>query len=167
MSMKGHAHESSSKISVSVAVITVSDSRNSSDDKSGAAIIRLLEEEGHTLAWRTLVRDEPAEILAALRMAVDGKHARAVVYTGGTGLAPRDQTVEALEPHFEKSLPGFGELFRMLSFQEIGAAGMLSRCCAGTYKGAIVFALPGSTKACELAMKQLILPELRHIVGLI
>jgi molybdenum cofactor biosynthesis protein B len=109
------------------------------------------------------VRDEPEQIRAAVEQGLAGG-ARAVLVTGGTGITRRDQTVEAVRPLLEKEIPGFGELFRMLSFQEIGSAAWLSRALAGTVRGALVFVLPGSPNAVRLALDRLILPELGHAV---
>ena len=109
------------------------------------------------------MKDDAGEIRAALDEAL-ASGARVVIFTGGTGLARRDVTIETLAPMFEKSITGFGELFRVLSFQQVGSAAMLSRAAAGVMKGAIVFALPGSPKAVRLAMEQLVLPELGHLV---
>jgi molybdenum cofactor biosynthesis protein B len=110
-----------------------------------------------------LIKDEPESIRAMLKEAREAG-ARAVIFNGGTGISRRDSTVETLQGLFEKTLPGFGELFRMLSYQEIGSAAMMSRATAGTYEGMILFALPGSPKAVQLGMRKLFLPELGHAV---
>jgi molybdenum cofactor biosynthesis protein B len=147
-----------------IAVLTVSDTRDHAEDSSGALIRDELAEAGHHVAASEIVRDEPGEIANqvlewAARLDVD-----AVILTGGTGIAPRDRTPEALSAVFERTLDGFGEIFRMLSFQEIGSAAMLSRATAGTVNGKPVFALPGSRNAVRLAVERLILPEIGHIV---
>jgi molybdenum cofactor biosynthesis protein B len=150
---------------VATAVISVSDSRRGSADTGGALVQELLEGAGHPCAGRAAVPDEPAEIAAALRAALARPEVRAVILTGGTGIAPRDRTPEAVAPVLERELPGFGELFRVLSYQEIGAAALLSRALAGLAMGKPVFALPGSPAAVRLALERLILPELGHLVG--
>jgi molybdenum cofactor biosynthesis protein B len=130
---------------------------------SGRAARQALEAAGHPVVGQEVVPDEPAAIRAALQRAVEGG-ARAVILTGGTGITRRDQTVEAVRPLLDKEVPGFGELFRMLSFQEIGSAAWLSRALAGTFREALVFVLPGSPNAVRLALDRLILPELGHAV---
>jgi molybdenum cofactor biosynthesis protein B len=152
---------------VATFVITCSDTRTARSDEGGALAASLIEAAGHPLVGRKLVKDEPAEIRAAIAEAKD-LGARAIVLTGGTGIGARDGTIEAVRAWFQQSggkeLPGFGELFRMLSFQEIGAAAMLSRATAGTFDGVIAFALPGSPKAVRLALEKLVIPELGHAV---
>lgn len=151
---------------VRFAVITVSDTRRGADDTGGAYLVSAIEAAGHAVVQRAWVCDEPQEIGAALEEAlVAPGPVQAILFTGGTGIAPRDRTVEALEPRFAPPIPGFGELFRSLSFQEIGAASMLSRACAGAVEGRLVCALPGSRNALRLAMERLILPEIGHLVG--
>jgi molybdenum cofactor biosynthesis protein B len=147
------------------AVLTVSDTRTLETDSGGALAVELLEGAGHPVVRREIVRDEPAEIAAALRRALADEAVGAVVLTGGTGVAPRDVTPEAVTPLLERTLPGFGELFRQLSYAEIGAAAMLSRALAGLAAGRVVFALPGSRGALRLALERLILPELGHLAG--
>ncbi|HZN92336.1 MAG TPA: molybdenum cofactor biosynthesis protein B [Myxococcales bacterium] len=156
-------HKSHAPAQVACFVVTCSDSRDQSQDESGQTIVDVLEAVGHSIAGRKVVKDVPAEIRAALDEGI-ASGARAVVFNGGTGIGRRDTTIEALSPLFEKVLPGFGELFRYLSFKEIGSSAMMSRATAGTYKGAIVFALPGSPQAARLALDALILPELGHLV---
>lgn len=144
------------------AVITVSDSRRGADDASGTAIVRCLEDAGHRVAVRAWVRDEPAAIRRALRAALARADVDLVVLTGGTGLAPRDRTPEALAPMVERWLPGFGETFRTLSLDDVGAAAWMSRAGAAVARGRLVFMLPGSMRAVDLAMRRLIVPELVH-----
>jgi len=146
-------------------VLTISDTRTLETETSGRAIADLLVAAGHTVVGRTVVKDEPADVRRAVTDAMNAGTAQAVITTGGTGLARRDSTYEALTAIFEKRLDGFGELFRMLSFEEIGAAAMLSRATAGVAGGCALFLLPGSEAAVRLAMDRLILPELGHIVG--
>jgi|KBSMisStandDraft_5_1062788.scaffolds.fasta_scaffold04985_8 molybdenum cofactor biosynthesis protein B len=156
-------HRSDAPTHVACFVLTCSDSRAHADDVSGRALREGLEAAGHTVVGQTVVRDEPEEIRAAVEQGLQGG-ARAVLVTGGTGITRRDQTVEAIRPLLEKEIPGFGELFRMLSFQEIGSAAWLSRALAGTVRGTLVFVLPGSPNAVRLALDRLILPELGHAV---
>jgi molybdenum cofactor biosynthesis protein B len=158
-----HRHHAPAR--VATAVITVSDSRRGAGDTGGALVQELLEGAGHPCAGRSAVPDEPGEIAAALRAALARAEVGAVILTGGTGIAPRDRTPEAVLPLLERVLPGFGELFRMLSYQEIGPAALLSRALAGVAAGKPVFALPGSPAALRLALERLILPELGHLAG--
>ena len=157
-------HRAHSPASVACYVLTVSDSRTLATESSGRAIVELLEAAGHTVVGRELVRDEPAEVARVVgELARRGK-VRVIITTGGTGLSSRDSTFEALTTLFSKRIDGFGELFRMLSFQEIGSAAMLSRATAGVVDGCAVFLLPGSEAAVRLAMTKLVLPELGHVV---
>jgi molybdenum cofactor biosynthesis protein B len=149
---------------VSCFVLTISDSRKLETETSGRAIADLLEAAGHRLIGRALLPDEPGPVGALIREQIARGDAQAIITTGGTGIARRDSTYEALAGHFDKTLVGFGELFRMLSFQEIGPAAMLSRATAGIIGGTAVFLLPGSEHAVRLAMTRLILPELGHVV---
>ena len=158
-------HRARSPRSVACFVLTISDTRTLETETSGRAIADLLVAAGHTVVGRTVVKDEPADVRRAVTDAMNAGTAQAVITTGGTGLARRDSTYEALTAIFEKRLDGFGELFRMLSFEEIGAAAMLSRATAGVAGGCALFLLPGSEAAVRLAMDRLILPELGHIVG--
>jgi molybdenum cofactor biosynthesis protein B len=144
-------------------VLTVSDTRTPDTDTSGQAIRAMLEEAGHVVTGSTIVRDEPADVARAVRDGLDTPDTRVVISTGGTGITARDGTFEAVNELFEKRLDGFGELFRMLSFQDIGPAAMLSRATAGTIGRSAVFVLPGSEAAVRLALSRLIIPELTHI----
>lgn len=143
-------------------VVTISDTRTEANDSSGSAIVELLTAAGHEIVARRIVRDEPAMVLEALRSANGA--ADVVITTGGTGITSRDKTVEAIESVLDKRLDGFGELFRVLSYEQIGAAAMLSRASAGTMGRVAVFALPGSEHAVRLAITKLILPEIGHVV---
>jgi molybdenum cofactor biosynthesis protein B len=155
-------HRATSPASVRCFVVTISDSRTPDTDTSGDAICSLLAEAGHKLLGRTLVKDDPARVRDAIaRRPAD---TQVVITTGGTGITSRDSTYEAITALLEKRLDGFGELFRMLSFEEIGSAAMLSRACAGTIGRTVVFSLPGSGNAVRLAMSKLILPEIGHVV---
>ncbi len=158
-------HRSSSPVAVSCFVLTVSDTRTLATETSGRAIAELLEKNGHTVTGREVVRDEPGEVREVVRGVLALGNTQVVITTGGTGISKRDSTYEALVDLFDKQLHGFGELFRMLSFEEIGAAAMLSRATAGVVSGRAVFLLPGSEAAVRLAMERLILPEIGHLVG--
>ncbi|XXF81625.1 molybdenum cofactor biosynthesis protein MoaB [Myxococcaceae bacterium GXIMD 01537] len=156
-------HRSHAPATVSAFVVTCSDSRDAAHDESGRALREGLESAGHTVSGYKVVKDDPDAIRVALAEAV-AVGARAVLFNGGTGIGKRDSTVETLRALFEKELPGFGELFRALSYQQIGSAALLSRATAGTYRGMIIFAMPGSPQAVRLALGSLILPELGHAV---
>lgn len=160
-------HHASSAASVSCAIITVSDSRTPETDTSGRYIRDALLAAGHGVMAYEIIRDEPVLISERLRGLIDDPACMAVLLTGGTGLSPRDTTYEAVVLLLHKTLDGFGELFRMLSYEDIGSSAMLSRAVAGVADDTIIFAMPGSTRAVQLAMDKLILPELGHIVGLI
>lgn len=150
--------------SAACAVLTVSDTRHKADDKSGRIIIETLESAGHTVMDYQIVRDEPDEIEKQLRHWLSGDRFDAICTTGGTGIARRDTTIEVVRRLIEKELEGFGELFRTLSWQEIQAAAMLSRAVAGLAGETFIFAMPGSSNAVKLAMTQLVVPELPHLV---
>lgn len=160
-----HPHRSDAPKDVPTAVITVSDTRTLENDTGGALVVKFLEGAGHTVATREIVADEPEAIAKALSGALERDDTRAVILTGGTGVAPRDVTPETVEPLIERVIPGFGELFRALSYEEIGSAALLSRALAGLARGRVVFVLPGSRGAVRLAMEKLILPELGHLAG--
>ena len=164
-SHSGHHHRSAAPERVPTAVVTVSDTRDLESDTGGRLVESLLQEAGHPVSGRTIVKDEPAAIRAALTAALATEQTRAVVFTGGTGIAPRDVTPDTLEPELERVIPGFGELFRMLSYEDIGSAALLSRALAGLRGGKVVFVIPGSRGAVRLAMEKLILPELGHLAG--
>jgi molybdopterin adenylyltransferase len=160
--MSVEKHRKHAPASVTCFVLTISDSRSTADDASGDAIVDALTGDGHTVAGRQIVKDDPSavrEVVAAQAGQVD-----AVITTGGTGITSRDSTYEAIAGLLDKRLDGFGELFRMLSYEEIGSAAMLSRACAGTIGRTAVFALPGSEHAVRLAMAKLVLPEIGHVV---
>ena len=143
-----------------VKILTVSDTRDLAADRSGAWIEAALTAAGHRVLERQVVKDEAAEIRETVRRWSAEPAVFAILVTGGTGVLPRDVTPEAVEPLYDKILPGFGELFRALSFQEIGAAAIQSRASAGLVGGRVVFLLPGSTNACRLALEKIILPQL-------
>lgn len=161
------AHRSKRVERVGCIVITVSDTRTLETDESGALIRALLEADGHLVIDHKIVPDEPEMVGELVVSGCARPGVGALLITGGTGLTSRDSTYEAISCLLEKRLDGFGELFRMLSFKEIGAAAMLSRASAGVCNGTIVFSMPGSTAAVRLATERLILPELRHIAALL
>ena len=156
-------HREEAPDSVSCLVLVVSDTRSLETDKGGALIEQMLEEAGHTVISRQVVRDEVSVIRNAVETALNSD-TEVVVVTGGSGIGARDCTPEAIAPMITKEMPGFGEVFRVLSFQEVGAATILSRAFAGVMGRTILFALPGSTNAVKLGMEKLILPELGHLV---
>jgi len=156
-------HKAQAPAAVGCFVLTVSDTRTIESDTSGRAIRELLTAAGHEVVGSGLVRDDPDEVTGVVRRQLDDPATKVIVTTGGTGITSRDDTFEAVDRLFEKRLAGFGELFRMLSFQEIGSAAMLSRAAAGTVRGKAIFVLPGSEHAVRLAMNRLIVPELGHI----
>lgn len=158
-------HPDSPAIKVICAVITVSDTRSKETDKSGQLIQQLLYDANHIVKFYTIIKDEPVQIVAQLELTQQYTEIDAVIFNGGTGISPRDTTYDTLEKLLEKTLPGFGELFRFLSYQEIGSRAIASRAVAGIYKQKLIFSIPGSTKAVQLAMSKLILPELIHLVS--
>ncbi|MEM9177434.1 MAG: molybdenum cofactor biosynthesis protein B [Myxococcota bacterium] len=164
-SLHKHHHRTAAPEQVPTAIVTVSDTRTLDTDTGGALVEELLTAAGQPVADRRIVKDEPEAIAAALEAAIADPGCRAVVFTGGTGVAPRDVTPDTIEPHLERVVPGFGELFRMLSYEDIGAAALLSRAVAGLTSGKVVFVIPGSRGAVRLAMEKLIVPELGHLAG--
>lgn len=164
--MPVHAHKTHAVKSVRCAVVTVSDTRTTGDDTSGRRITELLAAAGHVVCSYGIVRDEAPVITDSLGKLLGGGDVQAVILNGGTGLASRDVTVETVRPLLDKELPGFGELFRHLSYAEVGSAAMLSGATAGVSRGVILICLPGSTAAVELAMTKLVLPEIGHMVYL-
>ncbi|WP_096270116.1 MogA/MoaB family molybdenum cofactor biosynthesis protein [Paucisalibacillus globulus] len=158
-------HKRLAKRSVKCAVITVSDTRTKETDKSGKLMIEFLENGGHKVLQYSIIPDEKTVIQETVKGVTASNEVEAVLINGGTGISNRDVTIEALQPLFAKQIPGFGELFRMLSYQlDIGSASMLSRAIAGVINNRVVFSTPGSSGAVELAMERLILPELGHAV---
>ena len=157
-------HRAQSLSGVACFVLTVSDTRTLATETSGRAIAELLQGAGHVVVGREVVKDEPGDVARVVGEQVSRGEARVIITTGGTGLSTRDSTFEALTSLFSKRIDGFGELFRMISFQEIGSAAMLSRATAGIVNGCALFLLPGSEAAVRLAMTRLILPELGHVV---
>lgn len=161
-SQEHHLEAAAQHESVAVAIVTVSDTRSVETDKSGQLIRKLCEEQSHRIVDYRIVKDEPDEVAQALTDFSNGE-AQILIFNGGTGISQRDRTYDVLARSLEKELPGFGEIFRMLSYEEIGAAAMMSRATAGTYRGRAVVSLPGSTNAVRLAMEKLVLPEMRHL----
>jgi molybdenum cofactor biosynthesis protein B len=157
-------HKATAPASVSCFVITVSDTRTEATDRGGRAIADILTSAGHQIVGRTIVRDDPELVRDAVGRQIANPDVQVVITTGGTGIASRDSTFEAISSLLQKRLDGFGELFRMLSYQQIGAAAMMSRACAGLAAGRIVVSLPGSEAAVRLALEKLLLPELGHLV---
>ena len=157
-------HKATSPASVACFVLTISDTRTDQNDTSGQAIAQLLETHGHHVAGRGIVRDDPAAIRDTLMSQLVSPSTQIIITTGGTGITSRDSTYEVVSGLLDKRLDGFGELFRVVSYQEIGPAAMLSRACAGTAEGKLIISLPGSENAVRLAMTKLILPELGHLV---
>ncbi len=145
-------------------ILTISDTRTEATDSSGRTICDLLWAEGHQVTGRKIVRDEPDQVRAAIQEQLAKADVQVVITTGGTGVTSRDTTYEAISGLLDKKLDGFGELFRMLSFQDIGSAAMLSRAVGGLVKDKVILSLPGSEGAVRLAMTKLILPELGHLV---
>lgn len=159
-----HDHRAAAPVSVTCAVLTISDTRTPETDSGGDTLVRLLTDAGHNVQSRALVPDEPARVQAWLQTQRSRDDVQAILTTGGTGVAPRDRTYEAIYRMLDKPLPGFGELFRMLSYAEIGPAAMLSRACAGVSQCRVIIVLPGSEAAIRLALEKLVLPELGHLV---
>lgn len=165
MSKSTHQHRQAAVDQIAAcAVLSISDSRTRETDQGGQLICERLEAAGHELAAYELVADEPTAIDAQLRSWIADSKIDLILTTGGTGMSRRDTTIEVVERLLDKPLPGFGELFRMLSWEEIQAAAMLSRATAGLAGRAMLFAMPGSTAAVRLAMDRLIVPELRHLL---
>ncbi|HMN95529.1 MAG TPA: MogA/MoaB family molybdenum cofactor biosynthesis protein [Phycisphaerales bacterium] len=168
------AHEAEARASteVTLAILTISDTRTLEEDRSGDTIARSARAHGHDVARRALVRDDPAAIAAALRTLIDEPAIDAIIATGGTGIGRRDATIEVVRPLLDIELEGFGELFRMLSHEAVGAAAMLSRAVGGVVLrpdppgDLLLFALPGSVNAATLAMERLVAPQLRHMLWL-
>jgi molybdenum cofactor biosynthesis protein B len=156
--------QSSKEIVARCAVVTLSDTRTEETDTSGQLIRRLLGEAGHEVVRYEVLREDPGAFAGRLLALVADGEVDVLLTNGGTGIARRDHTLGAVERMLDQGLPGFGELFRMLSWEQIGAGAMLSRAVGGICRGKPVFAMPGSTKAVELAMTKLIVPELRHIL---
>ena len=159
---EAHHEAAAARGPVPVAVVTVSDTRTPETDANGSYLRERIEAAGHRVAGYRLVRDEPGEVAFALHELAAGD-ARVIVFNGGTGIAPRDTTFDALDTRLERRIPGFGELFRMLSWEQVGSAAMLSRAVAGTYRGRVVVSVPGAPAAVRLAWERLLEPEIAHL----
>ena len=159
---KGKAHRT-----VRCAVITLSDTRTEETDTSGKRIKDLLAEQGQPVVAYQILKDEPEQITAVVQALLAQPEVDTIITNGGTGIAPRDTTFEAIQGLLEKEITGFGEMFRMLSYADIGAAAMLTRATAGVANGKVIISLPGSTGAVELGMTKLVLPELGHMMFLL
>ena len=157
-------HKASAPSSVRCVVVTISDTRTEKTDTSGRAIAELLTAAGHTVAARSIVKDDADLVRGTIERHLATADVQAIITTGGTGITSRDSTYEAVSGLLQKRLDGFGELFRMLSFEQIGPAAIMSRACAGLVAGRIVISLPGSEAAVRLAMERLVIPELGHLV---
>src|SRR5262249_54547042 len=164
MSESTKQHRCASPKSVRCAVVTISDTRTLETDRGGALIVELLEGGGHAVSSRHIVRDDPTEIEPMLVKLADPDATDAVLMTGGTGICDRDQTFETVSRLLTKAMPGYGEIFRMLSYEDIGPAAMLSRAVGGVRNKVIVLTMPGSVAAVRLAMEKLIVPEIGHLV---
>jgi len=162
--VSANEHKAAAPSRVRVFVLTVSDTRTEDTDTAGRAIVERLQAGGHHVAGKAIEPDEPARVAELVRQQAAVADVDVIITTGGTGLTSRDSTFEAIDALLTKRLPGFGELFRMLSYQDIGAAAMMSRACAGTIGRVVVISLPGSEKAVRLAMERLVIPELAHLV---
>jgi molybdopterin adenylyltransferase len=148
---------------VTIAIVTVSDTRTPESDENRHYIERRMAELGHHVAAYRLIKDEPDQVAAALDELSGHPDVRLILFNGGTGISPRDTTFDVISRKLDKTLPVFGELFRMLSWNEVGAAAMLSRATAGVYRGTLVFSTPGSPNAVQVALEKLILPEIQHL----
>ena len=148
---------------VTLAIVTVSDSRTPQTDRNRAWLAAELEEMGHRVGAYRLIRDEPEQVADALQELAALPSIQIIIFNGGTGISPRDTTFDVLSRHLEKTLPGFGELFRMLSYEDIGPAAMFSRATAGVFRNTLVVSLPGSSGAVRLACEKLLFPELNHL----
>lgn len=156
-------HKAQAKKVARVWVLTISDTRTEANDVGGKLARELISEAGHTVAGHGIVKDEPEAVQKLIQTLIESRAAEVLITTGGTGISSRDSTYEAVSALLEKRLDGFGELFRMLSYAEVGSAAMLSRAVAGLYRGLVIFALPGSPNAVGLGLKKLIIPELGHL----
>jgi len=157
-------HKAHAPRSIRCYVVTVSDTRTEDTDASGRTIIELLRAAGHIIVGRVIVKDDPDQIRSTIERQLANPEVQVIITTGGTGITSRDSTFEVVSNMLQKRLDGFGELFRMLSYQEIGAAAMLSRACAGLVSGRVVASLPGSEAAVRLATERLLIPELGHLI---
>ena len=163
MAYEQHIRESA-PASARCAVITLSDTRTKETDTSGRRIGEMLNSAGHAIGEYRIIRDEAADLDHLLAELLGRDDIDAILTNGGTGVSRRDRTIEVVQRHLDQPLPGFGEIFRLLSFEQIGSGAIMSRAVGGIAKGKVIFAMPGSTKAVELAMSRLIVPELKHLL---
>ncbi len=163
--MAVHEHKTKAPRTIAFLVMTISDSRTEATDQSGKLIKQLLIEEGQQVIDYRVIRDEPEQIESLLREALVRQDLDVILLNGGTGISPRDGTYEVVSRLLQKQLEGFGEIFRYLSYQEIGSAAIMSRAIAGVAEGKVIISLPGSSGAVELAMRRLVLPEIGHMVS--
>ena len=161
-----HHHADEQVEAIPCAVLTISDSRTNVTDDSGKIIMHTLKEAGHTVEYYEILKDETDDVHSTIDQLLNG-NVSVLITNGSTGVGVRDIVIEAMTPLLDKRLDGFGQLFRQLSYEEIGSAAIMSRALGGTARGKIVFCLPGSPNACKLAMEKLILPELKHLVWLV
>jgi len=171
MNETSETHKAEAPRILSFAVITCSTSRYKEfsetgrlNDPSGDIIVKALRENGHRVTMRRIVSDEKTQIQRVLMRALKSRKTDVIITSGGTGISPRDVTIEAVQPLLEKEIPGFGEIFRILSYEEIGSAAVLTRALAGVAKGKVIFCLPGSPQSVSLALEKLIIPEAGHLV---
>jgi molybdenum cofactor biosynthesis protein B len=163
-SSQQHKKQASRRGPVTVAVVTVSDTRTEESDVNGRYLRAAIEAAGHHVHSTRIVRDEPDQVEAALEQLAADEAVQAILFNGGTGVSQRDRTFDVLARKLDKTLPGFGEIFRMLSWEQVGSAAIMSRATAGVYRGKIVVSTPGSPAAVQLAWEKLIAPELEHLV---
>ncbi len=159
-----HEHSRDQKAEAVCAVLVTSDTRRPETDETGKAAIRILEEGGHNVAVHEIVRNDMSQITDALKKLLDGDGVEVIITSGGTGIGAKDKTVEAVSGLLEKRIQGFGELFRRMSYDEVGEAAMISRATAGVASGKLIFCLPGSKNAVELGLRKIILPALGHML---
>ena len=155
--------EKAGKGPVTIAIVTVSDTRTPETDVNRQYIEKRMDELNHHVAAYRLIKDEPDQVAAVIEELTNMPDVQLILFNGGTGISPRDTTYDVVSKYLEKTLPGFGELFRMLSFQEVGAAAMFSRATAGVYHGKLIFSMPGSPNAVRVALEKLIIPEINHL----
>lgn len=157
-------HKKKAKRSIACAVVTVSDSRTIENDSSGQIMKEQLTANGHTIVHYQIIKDEPEQIRSLLLELANLEQCQAIIFNGGTGISKRDRTFDVIDSVLEKKLVGFGEIFRYLSYLDIGSSAIMSRATAGSYKEKIIISIPGSPAAARLALEKLILPELAHMV---
>ena len=171
MSETAAEHKAEAPKHLSFAVIICSSSRYKEfsetgrlNDPSGNLIVKILQENGHRIAMRRIVSDDKTQIQRILMRALKSRKTDVIITSGGTGISPQDVTIEAVQPLLDKEIPGFGEIFRILSYEKIGSAAVLTRALAGVAKGKVIFCLPGSPQSVSLALEKLIIPEVGHII---